>query len=28
LIKITLHKSKREHALRVNIISIDGGKER
>ena len=28
LVKITLHKTKREHALRVNIISIDGGKER
>jgi HSP20 family protein len=27
LIKITLHKSKREHARRVNIKSIDGGKE-
>ncbi|NOQ43027.1 MAG: Hsp20 family protein, partial [Dehalococcoidia bacterium] len=27
LVKITLHKAKREHARRVNIRSIDGGKE-
>jgi HSP20 family molecular chaperone IbpA len=26
LVKITLHKAKREHARRVNIRSIDGGK--